>query len=425
MRLTLLHVARALRELKREPLGFAVIGVSVAGHLFALALLGRASPEPPQFALEARLLIALSLAASVVGAFLSDRLQFRVVLYVRCAAILIVLRILSGHGWESGFLALLLFFVDAAIYEPSRPAVIAVAVSAVTAASAELIFGAGRPPVELLLAGARVLLGAVVVGGAFVLVTRYREKLLVDERAIEDLNKAFERIAHSNLDLQSYAANAEMVSASEERSRITRELHDSVGYAMTNIVATMNASEILIRDRELEKLSTLIANARETARRCLGETRATLYLLRSIPTAPASGLTMLAHLARVFSDATGVSLAMEYGDAAQSYGQAVDETIYRFVQEGLTNAFRHAKSSGLRIRVMLHEHEGCIVVRVWDNGQGMQGAEEGIGLTGMRERVERLGGRLSYADLTDGFEICAELPAGKETTDGADTGAPR
>ncbi len=86
----------------------------------------------------------------------------------------------------------------------------------------------------------------------------------------------------------------------------------------------------------------------------------------------------------------------------------VDGAIYRLLQESMTNAFRHGGATHVSVRFSVREREIEVMVR--DNGRGAEEVEEGIGLAGMRERVERLGGRLSARSITGGFEVLAYLP---------------
>ncbi|KMO27327.1 ATPase, partial [Methylobacterium variabile] len=101
----------------------------------------------------------------------------------------------------------------------------------------------------------------------------------------------------------------------------------------------------------------------------------------------------------------------------QGYGDLVDLTVYRCVQEGLTNALRHAGPG--RVAVSVAEEDGTLHLSVEDDGRGL-GEErvEGRGLAGMRERVEALGGSLALVPLRPGTALRITLPAGPETPEG-------
>ena len=85
--------------------------------------------------------------------------------------------------------------------------------------------------------------------------------------------------------------------------------------------------------------------------------------------------------------------------------------MYRFVQEALTNSFRHGGASCIEVRLFFAERD--LIVSVSDNGNAPELIHEGIGLQGMRERLGEIGGSLSYHTL-QGFTVIARLPVGHE-----------
>ena len=89
----------------------------------------------------------------------------------------------------------------------------------------------------------------------------------------------------------------------------------------------------------------------------------------------------------------------------------MDSVLLRFVQEGLANSFRHGKASKVNISMWRTADE--IRVSIRDNGDGVQDIEqieEGIGLSGMRERFGLLGGGILFHNVADGFELTAIIP---------------
>ena len=78
------------------------------------------------------------------------------------------------------------------------------------------------------------------------------------------------------------------------------------------------------------------------------------------------------------------------------------------VQEGLTNSLKHGKATHVRLHFWQEEHG--VWVHINDNGLGSRKMSEGIGIAGMRERIEQLGGRLRAANKQDGFELSAWIP---------------
>ena len=402
-----------------EWLTIVVIAVSSITHLLSFELCrrlatsvatGAAAPVGFAFYWEAQILIGLSLAASIAGSLLRSRIQFRAVLYVRFCINLIVFQILGIYGIELKILMTCMFLIDAVLYEPVAPGIVTIIVCTSLVAANELVAALSQGEVAPIIHIVAIALSSAVVGGGYSFISYLREKAVVDEQTIRDLNNAFDKLTSSNLGLQSYAANVQTESARDERERITRELHDSVGYALTNIAMLMNASKVLMKAQKRGKLSNLIEHTRETAQACLKDTRSTLYRLRSINEHAPIGLNALSHLARVYSDATGTQVSIEYGNVSQSYGGPIDSAMYRFVQEGLTNAFRHNKAARITIRVTLYEEDEILHIRIWDNGAGASEITEGLGLQGMRERLKEVSGSMKYGNVVDGFVVSAMVP---------------
>jgi signal transduction histidine kinase len=112
------------------------------------------------------------------------------------------------------------------------------------------------------------------------------------------------------------------------------------------------------------------------------------------------------------------------GNLPWSYGRKLDGVLFRIVQEGLTNAFRHGKAT--RVRINLWQTEGEILLSILDNGRGIvpgTDVTDGIGLAGMRERLSEYGGEIRLGPVEDGFELAATIPYGMGGIGGEDTGA--
>jgi signal transduction histidine kinase len=227
------------------------------------------------------------------------------------------------------------------------------------------------------------------------------------EGQLERLDEAVGRLTSANLSFQNLASTAQERSAEDERKRITREIHDAIGYALTNLIMTMEAC-MRLAPREATTLRQLLARAREEAQVGLNETRKALRVLRGWSPAKARGLLAVQQLVNLFSEATGVTVKTEYCNADMSSGEEKDIVIYRMIQEGLTNAFRHGHAS--LIKVKFWQEKDGITVTLWDNGIAGESYKEGIGLQGMRERVERIGGTLRVYRTVDGFELSTWLP---------------
>jgi len=214
-------------------------------------------------------------------------------------------------------------------------------------------------------------------------------------------------VTRLNLSYQDYSASVEEKSALDERLRLTRDIHDVVGYALTNAIMTMRAASLMC-EREPGKAPAFLDAARADAEGALGRVRAMLGDLRKREIRIAAGPSSIAKAVRAFKAATGAEVDVDYGNFDWSLGREAAFAASHFVQEGMLNAVSHGKATA--IRVSFREDEGVLSVSVKDNGFGAETVEEGIGIAGMRERIAKLGGALEYGSSGPGFSILMRLP---------------
>jgi signal transduction histidine kinase len=202
------------------------------------------------------------------------------------------------------------------------------------------------------------------------------------------------------------------VAVTEERARIARELHDVVGHSVSVMTVQASAVRRLLRpEQERERDALLVVE--QTGREALAEMRRMVGVLRRPEEAPVlAPQPSLEHLNKLVEQAREAGLPVELhveGDP-RPLPAGVDLTAYRLVQEGLTNALKHAKAE--RAEVLVRYEAGDIEVTVSDDGQGA-GSEDGggHGLVGMRERVAVYGGELEAGPRPEGgYRLRAKLP---------------
>ena len=223
-----------------------------------------------------------------------------------------------------------------------------------------------------------------------------------------EADEAKERAARAEREREERACAA----VAEERARIARELHDVVGHSVS--VMTVQASGVrrLLRpEQEREREALLVVE--RTGREALAEMRRMVGVLRRPEEAPAlAPQPSLEYLGRLVEQAREAGLPVELrieGDAIQ-LPAGVDLTAYRLVQEGLTNALKHAQAT--RADVLVSYLHGEIEVTVTDDGKGVgNGDGGGHGLVGMRERVSLYGGELDAGPQPNGgYRLRARLP---------------
>jgi signal transduction histidine kinase len=227
-------------------------------------------------------------------------------------------------------------------------------------------------------------------------------------RKFEEAAEARERALRAEREREVRARAA----VAEERARIARELHDVVGHSVS--VMTVQASGVrrLLRpDQEREREALLIVE--RTGREALAEMRRMVGVLRRPEEAPAlAPQPSLEHLDRLVEQVREAGLPVELRVEGKpiELPAGVDLTAYRLVQEGLTNALKHARAT--RAEVLVDYGDGQIEVIVSDDGTGVgNGDGGGHGLVGMRERVSVYGGELDAGPQAGGgYRLRARLP---------------
>lgn len=249
----------------------------------------------------------------------------------------------------------------------------------------------------------------------FSLTTWYREALIALQAHARRLDGAVTRLTRANMSYQQIAQDAGRRSALQERRRLTRDIHDIVGYTLTNSVMMMEAAKVMAQT-EPEKLPELIDQARSNTEGGLQRIREVLRNLRESQDREISGFNAVVKLVRVFQQATGVAVEVEFANTVWDFDHERGSALYHFVQEGLINAFRHGQAT--QITVLFHDSPESIRVTVLDNGRGAGSVSEGIGIQGMRERARRFGGEIRIGRMEEGFSISMEIP---RTGDGEET----
>ena len=214
------------------------------------------------------------------------------------------------------------------------------------------------------------------------------------------------------------------LAVAEERVKIARELHDIVAHSVSLMTIQIAAARRVFSIKP-EQAKSALESAEETGRQSLNELRNILNVLRSADrsldelgerqdkeevteTKPLPGLNEVPALIESVRQAgTEVVLSID-GDQPQ-VPPSIGVTVYRIVQEALTNAIRHA--AGAKVKVELSYSSSNIGVVVMDDGPGSEGPRgDGHGLIGMRERVQAVGGTLSAGPTGTGWKVAASIP---------------
>jgi signal transduction histidine kinase len=207
---------------------------------------------------------------------------------------------------------------------------------------------------------------------------------------------------------------AARLAVAEERARIARELHDIVAHAVSVMVLQVGAVRHKLPDERDEDRDAL-QGVEEAGRTALAEMRRLLAAMREegdgAELTPQPGLDSLDALVDEIGRA-GLPVRLHVDGEPFPLPRAIDLSAYRIVQEGLTNALKHARASHADVTVRYTESGVQLEIR--DDGVGAaakNGRAPGHGLVGMRERVKIYGGEMSAGAAPEGgFVIAARLP---------------
>jgi signal transduction histidine kinase len=200
-----------------------------------------------------------------------------------------------------------------------------------------------------------------------------------------------------------------VVAAQElERKRLARELHDETGQALTSILLGLRTVEETLSE---ENRREALASLREIAVATLQDVRRLAVELRPKALDDFGLVPAIQRLAEGFQEQTGLRVDFE----ARLEGRLpseIESSLYRIVQEGLTNIVKHARAR--HVSILLTRKDSGVAVVIEDDGRGFtteRATDEGLGLIGMRERLALLDGTLAVETLPGaGTTLVAEVP---------------
>jgi signal transduction histidine kinase len=208
--------------------------------------------------------------------------------------------------------------------------------------------------------------------------------------------------------VEQLSAEVARLAAANERTRLAREIHDTLGHYLTVIHVQLEAARALVHT-EPDRGLTAINRAQALAKDGLTAVRQSVKALREDARVDGIG-EQLASLVEALRDET-LRATFASAGAARPIGAAAALALHRTALEALTNVRRHAAASQVSL-VLTYRDEGRVHLRVEDDGRGAASLTGGFGLVGIRERAEQLGGTVHYRSAPgQGFTLDMELPA--------------
>jgi signal transduction histidine kinase len=236
------------------------------------------------------------------------------------------------------------------------------------------------------------------------------------EELLHRLEQSNAELAQAHQQLQRYAGEVEELTLMRERTRLAREIHDVLGHYLSVLHMQLEAISKW-QERDPERAIAELAEARQLAAQALSEVHNAVAALRPSHVASLSLTGALAKLGSEFERAANeISLTLDLDTPLPPLTPEVQVALYRVAQEALTNVCKHAHASKVLLRLRYENEE--LELLVLDNGTGIAGGSEqagGFGLVGLRERLEVLGGCLSYGPAEpQGYRVVARIhvPAG-------------
>ncbi len=239
---------------------------------------------------------------------------------------------------------------------------------------------------------------------------------VTDDPQIEELSKSLNSMLNT-MDMQRKKAAASVIKAQEEeRKRIARELHDETSQSLTGLVIGIRMVQEIVPDTMPDIIERL-GNINDLAHATLNEVHTMAVRLRPSVLDDLGLAAALRSYAKEFSENTGIPVEMQLLGMSQRLTPELETVLYRVVQEALTNVARH--SDATNCRVTLRRKENTIVGTIEDDGHGFDSHKvmmsdekgRGLGLHGMKERIELVGGSLEFDSRQgEGTTIFIEVP---------------
>ena len=255
------------------------------------------------------------------------------------------------------------------------------------------------PPFEIASSLMSFMSGVVFVAGFTIVTQREAAQRAKIEQLAAELRSANAVLAH-------YATQVEQLATMQERNRLAREIHDTLGHYLTALSVQLEAARALL-SKQPAAVEPIIVKAQTLARDGLSEVRRSVAALRATPIENKPLPDALRELVTE-AQSSGLDVAYRVEGNASAVSAAIEMTLYRAVQEGLTNIRKHANAT--RAEVWLTYQPDHVAVRVQDNGsQPSKANDAGFGLIGLRERAQLLRGQVNTR-WQNGFRLEVSVP---------------
>ncbi len=235
----------------------------------------------------------------------------------------------------------------------------------------------------------------------------FADMRLKEQQARERAERLMVELEEANVQLAAYATQAEELAMTQERNRLAREIHDSLGHYLTIVNVQIEAAKVVM-DSDPDRALDAMDKAQELAQKGLNRVRESVAALRESPVSNRPLDEAIAALVQE-TGSSGIVTEFKVAGEPQALEDKVALALYRAAQEALTNVRKHARAS--RVDVLLDFRPDEVRLEVKDNGVGAAETTGGFGLLGVRERMQLLGGSLETSTgAGKGFCLTASVP---------------
>ncbi|HEY9596544.1 MAG TPA: sensor histidine kinase [Cyanophyceae cyanobacterium] len=243
---------------------------------------------------------------------------------------------------------------------------------------------------------------AVSLGLTLVFVLLFMNAMIAERQSRE-------KLAIANEQLRKYALRIENQATLQERNRIARDIHDSLGHSLTALNLQLETA-LKLWSSDPTRAAPFLKQAKQLGSQALQEVRQSVSTLRSDPMQGRSLEKAITSLVEEFQRTTGISPVC---NIYLSYPLSLEltTTIYRIVQEALTNICKYASATQVKIQLTRSATELHLMIEDNGNGFNLDKTTTGFGLQGMRERTLALGGQFDINSApVEGCRITASFP---------------
>jgi len=231
-----------------------------------------------------------------------------------------------------------------------------------------------------------------------------------------ELAQALAHQAMLAIQLNEFAEQSRQAAVLEERNRMARDIHDTLAQGFTGVIVQLESAEDAIACCRRKEVNEHLRRASELARRSLNEARRSVHALRPQALQRDNFWEALKGIVKSTTAGTNLHTRFELRGRLRHLSPIWQENLLHIGQEALTNALKYARPRNFETRLIFNSKEFRLELRDDGDGFRVNNRHDGLGLAGMRERVEQMGGTLKVASARGkGTTIVVTVPYNHES----------